>query len=185
MPAAMRDSLSTALEAHADSLAAIAQLKGLVARVRQGTRPSLPKRASQCDAGRVVDATVRIVRTEIEKAARLGVVLESSPNVAIDASVLGQVVLNLLLNAAQAVRPETRGENLISVRVGSSQGTGEITVSDNGPGIPGENLERIFDPFSRPKKRGLGLGSRSAASCSRRAAGRLRCRALQAREPCL
>ncbi|HET6332654.1 MAG TPA: ATP-binding protein [Polyangiales bacterium] len=158
MPAAMRDSLSTALEAHADSLAAIAQLKGLVARVRQGTRPSLPKRASQCDAGRVVDATVRIVRTEIEKAARLGVVLESSPNVAIDASVLGQVVLNLLLNAAQAVRPETRGENLISVRVGSSQGTGEITVSDNGPGIPGENLERIFDPFFTTKETGTGLG---------------------------
>jgi signal transduction histidine kinase len=157
-PEPLRDALATALEAHADSLAAIAQLKGLVARVRQGTRPSMPKRASQCDAGRVVDATVRIVRTEVEKAARLGVVLESSPMVAIDASVLGQVVLNLLLNAAQAVRPEARSENLISVRVGSAHGAGEITVSDNGPGIPGENLERIFDPFFTTKETGTGLG---------------------------
>jgi len=44
------------------------------------------------------------------------------------------------------------------VRVGSSQGTGEITVSDNGPGIPGENLERIFDPFFTTKETGTGLG---------------------------
>lgn len=154
----LRESLSTALEAHADSLAAIAQLKGLVARVRQGARPSLPKRASQCDAGRVVDATVRIVRAEVEKAARVGVTLESSPMVAIDASVLGQVVLNLLLNAAQAVRSESKHENLISVRVSSTQGVSEITVSDNGPGIPDENLERIFDPFFTTKETGTGLG---------------------------
>jgi signal transduction histidine kinase len=154
----LRDSLSTALEAHADSLAAIAQLKGLVARVRQGTRPALPKRPSQCDAGRVVDATVRIVRTEVEKAGSLRVMLESSPMVGIDASVLGQVVLNLLLNAAQAVRPDSKSANLISVRVSSNATSGEITVSDNGPGIPDENLERIFDPFFTTKESGTGLG---------------------------
>jgi signal transduction histidine kinase len=153
-----REALNTAIEAHNDSLAAIGQLKGLVSRVRQGRRPVAPQKRGQCDVGRVVDATVRIVRAEIEKAARLGVVLESSPMAAIEASVMGQVVLNLLLNAAQAVRAETKAENLISVRVAERDGLVRVTVSDNGPGIPPENLERIFDPFFTTKDTGTGLG---------------------------
>ena len=153
-----RESLSTAREAHTDSLAAIEQLKGLVARVRHGRRPVAPQKRGRCDVGRVVDATVRIVRAEIEKTGRLGVVLESSPIAAIEASVMGQVVLNLLLNAAQAVRPESKADNLISVRVNERDGQARISISDNGPGIPAEHLERIFDPFFTTKETGTGLG---------------------------
>jgi signal transduction histidine kinase len=108
--------------------------------------------------GRVVDATVRIVRTELEKTARLGLVLESSPMAAIEASVMGQVVLNLLLNAAQALRPDMKADNLISVHVAERDGLVKVTVSDNGPGIPPEHLERIFDPFFTTKETGTGLG---------------------------
>jgi signal transduction histidine kinase len=154
----VRESLSTALEAHTDSLAAIGQLKGLVSRVRQGRRPVAPQKRGQCDVGRVVDATVRIVRTELEKTARLGLVLESSPMAAIEASVMGQVVLNLLLNAAQALRPDMKADNLISVHVAERDGLVKVTVSDNGPGIPAEHLERIFDPFFTTKETGTGLG---------------------------
>jgi two-component system NtrC family sensor kinase len=153
-----RESLTTALEAHTDSLAAIEQLKALVARVRHGRRPVPPQKRSRCDVGRVVDATVRIVRAEIEKTGRLEVVLESSPTAAIEASVLGQVVLNLLLNAAQAVRPESKADNLISVRVNEQAREVHIAISDNGPGIPSDHLERIFDPFFTTKDTGTGLG---------------------------
>jgi two-component system NtrC family sensor kinase len=153
-----RESLNTALEAHTDSLAAIGQLKGLVSRVRQGRRPVAPQKRGRCDVGRVVDATVRIVRAELEKVARLGVVLESSPMAAIEASVLGQVVLNLLLNGAQAVQPESKADNVISVRVDERDGLARVTISDNGPGIPTEHLERIFDPFFTTKETGTGLG---------------------------
>jgi two-component system NtrC family sensor kinase len=158
LPPRVRESLSTALEAHTDSLAAIGQLKGLVSRVRQGRRPVAPQKRGQCDVGRVVDATVRIVRAELEKAARLGLVLESSPMAAIEASVMGQVVLNLLLNAAQALRPDMKSDNLISVHVAERDGLVKVTVSDNGPGIPPEHLERIFDPFFTTKETGTGLG---------------------------
>ncbi len=154
----MRAALLTAQEAQADAIAAIGQLKGLVARVRQGRRPATPQKTMHCDAGRVVDATVRIVRAEVEKVGRLGVVLESSPNVALEASVLGQVVLNLLLNAAQALRPESKHDNAISVKVGQAEGCAQILISDNGPGIPAEHMERIFDPFFTTKETGSGLG---------------------------
>jgi signal transduction histidine kinase len=77
---------------------------------------------------------------------------------AIEASVMGQVVLNLLLNAAQALRPDMKADNLISVHVAERDGLVKVTVSDNGPGIPPEHLERIFDPFFTTKETGTGLG---------------------------
>lgn len=157
-PQRIRAALTTALEAHEDSLAAVVQLKALVARVRQGRQAQPAQKATHCDAGRVVDATARIVRTEVERVGRLNVVLESSPNVAIEASVLGQVVLNLLLNAAQALRADSKSDNVISVVVGQADGCAQIQVSDNGPGIAAEHLERIFDPFFTTKDTGTGLG---------------------------
>ncbi len=154
-----RELLETAIEAHTDSLAAIAQLKGLVARVRQGRRPVVHAHVASCDVGRVVDATVRIVRAEIEQVGRLNIVLESSPRVGIDASVLGQVVLNLLLNGSQALSSSNaRDGNVISVRVFEEGGSAKITVADNGAGIASEHLERIFDPFFTTKDTGTGLG---------------------------
>jgi signal transduction histidine kinase len=157
-PSRIREMLGSAAEAQTDALAAIAQLKALVARVRQGRRPAMPQQKVACDVARVVDATVRIVRTEVEKVGRLGVVTESSPVVAMEASVLGQVVLNLLLNAAQALPAATKDDNRISVRLSESAMGAQLTVSDNGPGIPTEHLARIFDPFFTTKEAGTGLG---------------------------
>lgn len=154
----MHDSLENAAEAHNDSLAAIDQMKSLVSRMRQGRRPSgIPTRGS-CAVARVVEATVRIVRSEIEKAAHLDVQLDSSPTAMMEASVLGQILLNLLLNAAQAVLPESRLRNRIRVQVGEGDGFARLSVIDNGPGIPPENLDRVFDPFFTTKENGTGLG---------------------------
>jgi two-component system NtrC family sensor kinase len=154
----LRDSLENAAEAHNDSLAAIDQMKSLVSRMRQGRRPhAIPTRGA-CVIARVVDATVRIVRAEIEKVAHLDVQLDSSPTATMDASVLGQVLLNLLLNAAQAVLPEARMRNRIRVQVGEGDGYARLSVIDNGPGIPPDNLDRVFDPFFTTKENGTGLG---------------------------
>ena len=72
---------------------------------------------------------------------------------------LGQVVLNLLLNASQAMpdgRPET--ENRVTVRSWSRGGEILIEVSDNGCGISTGKLARIFDPFFTTRPGGSGLG---------------------------
>jgi signal transduction histidine kinase len=154
----VKEMLSSAAEAHSDSVAAISQLKSLVARARQGRRPPTPQKGLSCDSGRVVDATVRIVRHEVEKVGRLELVLESSPAVAIEASVLGQVVLNLVLNATQALDPALKNENRITVKVAVVEGAGQISVGDNGTGIAPEHLDRIFDPFFTTKETGTGVG---------------------------
>jgi signal transduction histidine kinase len=152
------DSLENAAEAHNDSLAAIDQMKSLVSRMRQGRRPSSVPARGSCAVARVVDATVRIVRAEIEKVAHLDVQLDSSPTATMEASVLGQVLLNLLLNAAQAVQPESRLRNRIRIQVGEGDGYARLSVVDNGPGIPPDNLDRVFDPFFTTKENGTGLG---------------------------
>jgi PAS domain S-box-containing protein len=72
---------------------------------------------------------------------------------------LGQVVLNLVLNASQAMpdfRPET--ENRVTVRSWSCGDEILIEVSDNGCGIPAGKLARIFDPFFTTRPGGSGLG---------------------------
>ena len=71
-----------------------------------------------------------------------------------DAAQIQQVLLNLLLNAIQAIE----GAGNIRVRVGSQDGLATVTVSDTGRGISPEHLANIFRPFYTTKKKGTGLG---------------------------
>jgi signal transduction histidine kinase len=158
--ASLATMLESAREAHADSVAAIEQMKGLVARMRQGRRPVRPQMHGPCHAESAIVATVRIVRAEIEKVARLEVKLQLPPKtiVLMDASVLGQVLLNLVLNAAQAFPEGTPGQHRVTVLGRVATGALELSVEDNGPGIAPEHLERVFEPFFTTKDHGSGLG---------------------------
>ena len=79
------------------------------------------------------------------------------PTVYSDPPLLRQIILNLLVNATQAI--DTSGEITISTSTGNN-GTVEIAVEDTGCGIPEENLVKIFTPFFSTKmsKQGSGLG---------------------------
>jgi signal transduction histidine kinase len=67
---------------------------------------------------------------------------------------LEQALMNLLLNAVEA----TPAGGAIAVRTYNEAGQARIEVRDSGPGIPAEDLERIFEPFYSTKARGSGLG---------------------------
>jgi signal transduction histidine kinase len=79
---------------------------------------------------------------------------EHIPPVLVDGVHLGQVVLNLLTNASQAME----GEGRITVRARENGSRVFYEVSDTGPGIPPQNLEKIFEPLFTTKARGIGLG---------------------------
>jgi signal transduction histidine kinase len=72
---------------------------------------------------------------------------------------LSQVLLNLIMNAIEAAADGhgARREVLIEARAGAD-GWCEISVSDTGPGIPSEQLDRIFEPFVTAKAQGMGIG---------------------------
>jgi signal transduction histidine kinase len=78
----------------------------------------------------------------------------------IDAERVRRVVINLVDNAAQALGelPADRGERRITVRTSADRDGVAIGVADTGPGIPPENLARIFEPLFSTKSFGTGLG---------------------------
>lgn len=77
------------------------------------------------------------------------------PSVEVDPVHIGQVVLNLVTNAAQAMGD---GGGVVRITAETSGPDVALRVSDNGPGIPAELHERIFEPLFTTKSRGIGLG---------------------------
>jgi len=107
-----------------------------------------------------IDSTLNIVGNEIKYKADVIKDYGPIPNIECLPSQLNQVVMNLAMNAAQAIGPE-RGT--ITIRTGVEGAGGEhvwIEIADTGAGISKENLSRIFDPFftTKPIGKGTGLG---------------------------
>jgi len=102
----------------------------------------------------VVEGALSIVWNQIKHKARLEKELGQVPSVPCFPSQLGQALLNLLSNAAQAV--EAGG--LIRVRTGVRDEAIFIEVEDNGCGMPPEVQRRMFEPFFTTKPRGVGTG---------------------------
>ncbi|MDO8990106.1 MAG: ATP-binding protein [Sideroxyarcus sp.] len=103
-----------------------------------------------------LDSTLNIIWNEIKYHCTLNKAYGDIPKVYCMASQINQVLLNLLVNAAQAI-PE-KGE--ITVRTGQIGDEVSIAISDTGSGIPAETLPRIFEPFftTKPVGKGTGLG---------------------------
>ncbi len=124
---------------------------------------SRPEDASNgtADLLAVVRSAVRMASHEIRRRARLVEDCAELPLVRGNAARLGQVFLNLLINAAHAI-PEGQVEHN-EIRVVARQESPErvtVEVRDTGKGIAPEHLERIFDPFftTKPVGQGTGLG---------------------------
>jgi signal transduction histidine kinase len=115
---------------------------------------------SSVELGSIVNDAVAIMRHQL---ALSGVMLEMNvadglPRVNGNANQLQQVLMNLVLNAQQAMNG-TPGEVMVEAQPAGDDKI-VIRVRDNGPGIPKENQQRIFEPFftTKPMGQGTGLG---------------------------
>ncbi len=112
------------------------------------------------DVQKVLESSINMASNEIRHRARL--VKDYGPVRMVEGNdaQLGQVFLNLLLNAAQAIPEGSVEENEIRVvtRAGADQGCVVVEVSDTGAGIPAAVLSRVFDPFFTTKPVGMGTG---------------------------
>jgi signal transduction histidine kinase len=79
-----------------------------------------------------------------------------APNILADRVQLQQVFMNLMLNAIEAMR-ETGGKLTISSRL-NSDGQLIVSISDTGVGLPGQEVEQIFEAFYTTKPQGTGMG---------------------------
>ena len=80
------------------------------------------------------------------------------PAITGDGVQLQQVLINLLINAADAMRGAPAHDRRIMVRAETQKGGVVLTVADNGTGIPGDRAARLFEPFFTTKADGLGMG---------------------------
>ena len=85
---------------------------------------------------------------------------EPMPELVFDPEGIHRAVLNVVTNAIDAVSErETPGRVEVATQYCADEGLVRITVDDNGPGIPADQMEHLFSPFvSSKKSRGTGLG---------------------------
>lgn len=116
--------------------------------------------ASSVNLRDVVQDAVQLVSSEAaRRKARLEtVVAPRLPMVHGDAVLLVQVLLNLVLNALDAVSEQPLGHRFITVRAIPKDAAVELSVSDSGPGLNPSNEEAIFEPFFTTKAKGIGMG---------------------------
>jgi len=149
-------------QAIAQSLEGIERVAGLVRAMKEFSHPG---RAEQTvvDLNRAVESTLVVARNEWKYVADMHTELDAAlPAVRCLPGELNQVVLNLVVNAAQAiggaVEAGRKSKGRIEVRTRRDGEHAQIEVHDDGEGIPPEIQSRIFDPFFTTKPVGKGSG---------------------------
>jgi len=130
----------------------------VIKRLRALLKPG-PTHLQPLPASELVEDVLRIMRSDlIARGIKVHVTFDPSvPPVMGDRVQLQQVLLNLILNAGEAIAANPPAGRHISVGTAHGDGTVRVSVSDTGCGLPPE-AERIFEPFYTTRKEGLGLG---------------------------
>ena len=152
--------LKESIDMQRQILSAASRITRIVADLGAFSRPELQASGS-VDVRDAIEWAIRSTAHEFRHRARLSTTLSKVPRVDADETRLGQVLVNLLINAAHAIAPGNVEGNQVLVTTGTNDGGHVIIeVSDTGSGIPAEVLNRIFEPFftTKPVGEGTGLG---------------------------
>jgi len=151
------ENLATAGEIIVQAQAASGKIESVIRRVMDFSKPGQPQLV-MADVNQPVENALSLCAAALR---RDGVALEQDladdlPRCRLDVSLIEQVMLNLLTNAAEALRHAEVKK--ISVRTALEQEAVVIRVGDSGPGIPEGLRDKVFDPFYTTKSDGTGIG---------------------------
>jgi signal transduction histidine kinase len=158
------------------------RLNRVVSQFLNFARPYRPDLKPQ-DINRVIERAVDVIRANIlsEKIAIQTDLRPELPVVNADPEQLVQVILNIAMNAIEAM-PEGGTLTLRTRRIESDEGDAvAITIRDTGPGIRREDMKNIFKPFFTTKERGVGLGLAICQRIMRGHGGHIRAKSLPGR----
>lgn len=149
------------------------------AEIIRGLRRMLKKEESALERLSVNDVAREVLRLMRGELARRGVTVEerldpAAPEVHGDRMQLQQVVLNLLLNACDAMSANPRPERVVEVGTEAAHDEVRVSVADRGRGIAPEVMSSLFKPFFTTKANGLGLGLSVCSSIVAAHGGKLR-----------
>jgi signal transduction histidine kinase len=142
---------------------------------QQYLRPRERETAAGIDLKPPILRAVRMARARLGAKSPVSVVLGEAPSVRVPPSRITQIVLNLLLNAADAIADRPWSANLVEVRLSTVEHWAVIEVKDNGPGIDAATRQRLFEPGVSGKAgdRSLGLGLAICRELARAAGGEI------------
>ncbi|WP_370263910.1 ATP-binding protein [Limnobacter sp.] len=124
-----------------------------------------------CDLHKGLESTLNMVNNELKYKAVVEREYGDLPEITCLASQINQIFMNLLVNAAHAIERD----GLIRIKTWVDDQRVCVSISDNGCGIPPENLSRIFDPFytTKPVGKGTGLGLSLSYGIAKKHGGRI------------
>ncbi|ABO49673.1 PAS/PAC sensor signal transduction histidine kinase [Desulforamulus reducens MI-1] len=122
----------------------------------QLARPKPPKMQA-CSLNQLILNFIKIFESQaFLQGVKIGIDLGEIPTIVIDKDQIKQVLLNLCQNALQAMNMQ--GTITIATRFHAAEKEVSLSVRDNGPGIPGDNIDKLGTPFFTTKDKGTGLG---------------------------
>jgi PAS domain S-box-containing protein len=136
-----------------------ARASAVVARIRGLLTKGSPRRA-QLDVNEIIQQVITLLRNELSRnRVDLRIDLAADlPSVQGDPVELQQVLINLVMNALDAMRPATEQARRLLIRSARNHDGVLVQVQDSGPGIEPELAGRIFEPFFTTKPEGTGMG---------------------------
>jgi two-component system, NtrC family, sensor kinase len=142
-----------------DSDDGFARIVRIVASLRNFSRAESGEALAPYDVNAGIESTLVVAWNEIKYVADVKKDFGPLPQIRARGGALNQVILNILVNAAQAIASQGRSEKgLIEISTRSRGDRVAITISDDGPGIPVSVRSKIFDPFFTTKEPGRGTG---------------------------
>jgi signal transduction histidine kinase len=139
----------------AESRDGIERVRKIVQDLKDFSRVDVHQQWQWADLHQGIDSTLNIVNNEVKYKADVVKEYGTIPEVECLPSQINQVIMNIVVNGAQAIEGR-RGR--ITIRTGASGGNVWIEIADNGCGIPQAIQSRIFDPFFTTKPIGTGTG---------------------------
>jgi signal transduction histidine kinase/ABC-type uncharacterized transport system substrate-binding protein len=147
-----REALEELLKDQSRAAEVLRHMRGFV-------RNEAPVEYNQVDLGDVIHDVVALVRSDaaLQRVEIVCNIDAELPPVIGDRVQLQQVLLNLLLNAVDAMRV-TLSVRTVTITAGARDRMNQVAVSDRGHGLSAHDLERVFEPFYTTKREGLGMG---------------------------
>lgn len=135
----------------------VRRIASIVAALKQLSHPGSTE-AREADINGAIEHALEISASSYRTVARVDKELAALPDVVCHVSELGQVFLNLIINASHAMKSSESGRGVLGIRTSMEGEHIVVSISDTGCGIPEAIRERIFDPFFTTKDPGVGTG---------------------------
>lgn len=142
-----------------DSGEGIERISKIVQTLKNFARSGMDSETAYNNLNSILEEALLIVKNEAKYSIDIKLQLGEVPDVECNRGQVGQVILNILVNAIQAIKAQDRSDRgSITIITGSSEDAVFLKILDDGPGIPKEVLGKIFDPFFTTKDVGQGTG---------------------------